>query len=91
MAEELDFVMVMSVNPGYSGQAFIASVLPKIAKIRSLVGDRPLWIGIDGGISASTAAAAVAAGADTLVAATAVFNSAEGIEASIRRLRAAGA
>lgn len=88
-AETLDFAMVMSVNPGYSGQAFIASVLPKIARIRALAAGRSLWIGIDGGISPATAPAAVAAGADTLIAATAVFNAAEGIEASIRRLRAA--
>ena len=65
VAETVDFAMVMSVNPGYSGQAFIASVLPKIARVRALAGGRPIWIGIDGGISATTAAAAAAAGADT--------------------------
>ncbi len=89
VAETVDFAMVMSVNPGYSGQAFIASVLPKIARVRALAGGRPIWIGIDGGISATTAAAAAAAGADTLIAATAIFGAPEGIEAAVRRLRAA--
>lgn len=89
VAETVDFAMVMSVNPGYSGQAFIASVLPKIARVRALAGGRPIWIGIDGGISPTTAAAATAAGADTLIAATAIFGAPEGIEAAVRRLRAA--
>ena len=89
VAETLDFAMVMSVNPGYSGQAFIASVLPKIARVRALAAGRPIWIGIDGGISAATAPAAAAAGADTLIAATAIFGAPEGIEAAVRRLRAA--
>lgn len=89
VAEALDFVLIMSVNPGYTGQAFIPSVLPKIARVRTLTAGRPLRIGIDGGITPATAATAVAAGADTLVAATAIFGATEGIEAAIRRLRAA--
>jgi ribulose-phosphate 3-epimerase len=89
VADALDFVLIMSVNPGYSGQAFIPSVLPKIARVRALVAGGSMWVGIDGGITPATAAAAAAAGADTLVAATAIFGAADGIEAATRRLRAA--
>lgn len=85
----LDFVLVMSVNPGYSGQAFIPNVLPKIGRLRTLLGERPVWIGIDGGISLKTAGQAVAAGADVLMAASAIFRAPEGIEAATARLRTA--
>ncbi len=89
LADLLDFVIVMSVNPGYAGQAFIASVLPKIGQVRALLAGRPAWITIDGGISPRTAASAVAAGADVLVAASAIFDAPEGIEAAVAGLRAA--
>jgi ribulose-phosphate 3-epimerase len=89
LVELLDFVIVMSVNPGYSGQAFIPSVLPKIGRLHALLAGRPAWITIDGGISPLTAAAAVAAGADVLVAGSAIFDAPEGIEAAVARLRAA--
>ena len=89
LGEVLDFVLIMSVNPGYSGQPFLPEVLPKIARVRALLPNRPLWISIDGGISPHTAGKAVAAGADVLVAATAIFDAPEGIEAAAARLRAA--
>jgi ribulose-phosphate 3-epimerase len=89
LAELLDFVFVMSVNPGYSGQPFIPTVLPKIPRVRELLAGRSHWIGIDGGISTHTAGAAVAAGADVLVAASAIFHAPEGAEAAVRGLRAA--
>ncbi|MCL6553980.1 MAG: ribulose-phosphate 3-epimerase, partial [Firmicutes bacterium] len=63
LADVLDFVLVMTVDPGYAGQAFQPAVLPKIARIRRLVGDR-CWIAVDGGISPATAPQAVAAGAN---------------------------
>lgn len=91
LVELLDFVIVMSVNPGYSGQTFIPSVLPKIGRLRMLLAGRPAWITIDGGISPQTAASAVAAGADVLVAGSAIFDAPEGIEAAITRLRASAA
>ncbi len=90
LAEVLDLVLIMSVNPGYSGQPFIATVLSKIPRVRELLAGRPCWIGIDGGISPQTAGAAVAAGADVLVAASAIFHAPEGIEAAARGLRTAG-
>lgn len=90
LTEMLDQVLVMSVNPGYAGQAFITSSLPKVTHLRRLVGPGVL-IGIDGGISPQTAPAAVAAGVDVLIAASAIFQATDGIEAAIARLRAAAA
>lgn len=71
--DKVDLVLVMTVNPGFGGQAFIPGQLDKIRRIRALIGDRPIRIEVDGGINAETAALAAAAGADTLVAGSAVF------------------
>ncbi len=89
LADALDFVLVMSVNPGYAGQPFIPEVLPKIGRLRTLLAGGPIWIAVDGGISPQTASKAVAAGADVLVAASTIFASPDGIEAGTARLRAA--
>ena len=69
----VDLVLVMSVNPGFGGQAFIAAATEKVRKVKALTGARPIRIEVDGGINPQTAGAAVAAGADTLVAGSAVF------------------
>ena len=69
----VDLVLVMSVNPGFGGQAFIPSALEKIARVRSLVGARPIDIEIDGGVTPDNAAAVARAGANVLVAGSAVF------------------
>jgi ribulose-phosphate 3-epimerase len=69
----VDLVLVMSVNPGFGGQAFIASQLDKIAAVRALVGGRPVDIEVDGGVTAGNAAQVVNAGANVLVAGSAVF------------------
>jgi len=71
--DRVDLVLVMTVNPGFGGQAFIASQLEKIRRIRSMIGERRIWLEVDGGVNSQTAAAAVAAGADVLVAGSAVF------------------
>lgn len=71
--DRLDLVLVMTVNPGFGGQSFLESQLEKIARIRSMIGDRPLRLEVDGGITRDNAAAVAAAGADTLVAGSAVF------------------
>ncbi|WP_048645038.1 ribulose-phosphate 3-epimerase [Nitratireductor soli] len=71
--DELDLVLLMTVNPGFGGQAFIPSVVEKIRRIKALIGDRPIDIEIDGGVSPETAGAVVAAGANVLVAGSAVF------------------
>ena len=71
---EVDQVIAMTVNPGLGGQAFIPDVLDKIRTLRSLAGRRPLHIEADGGITAATAPLAAQAGADVLVAGSAVFS-----------------
>ncbi len=69
----VDLVLVMSVNPGFGGQAFIPQAIEKVAQVKGLIGVRPIRIEVDGGINPQTAAEVVAAGADTLVAGSAVF------------------
>ena len=90
MLGEIDLVLVMSVNPGFGGQSFIAGVLDKIRTLRRLIDalGRPVDLEVDGGINAETAAAAIAAGADVLVAGTASFaGGAAAYAANIARLR----
>ena len=72
----VDLVLVMSVNPGFGGQSFISSQLAKIAAIRAMIDrtGRPIELEVDGGIKPETAGAVIAAGADVLVAGTAVFS-----------------
>lgn len=80
-----DLVCVMTVNPGFGGQDFIASQLSKVREVAAMIGDRPIRIQVDGGISPKTAPAAVEAGANVLVAGSAVFNSVgEGGKADLR-------
>jgi ribulose-phosphate 3-epimerase len=69
----VDLVLVMSVNPGFGGQAFIPEVIEKIARIRAMTGARPIDIEVDGGITPDTAPLVTAAGANVLVAGSAVF------------------
>ena len=71
--DNLDLVLVMTVNPGFGGQSFMENQLTKIAKIREMIGSGAVALEVDGGINAMTGAEAVAAGADILVAGTAVF------------------
>ena len=68
-----DLVLVMSVNPGFGGQKFIHSQVDKIARLRGMIGDRPIHIQVDGGVDPKTAGLVVKAGADVLVAGSAVF------------------
>jgi ribulose-phosphate 3-epimerase len=68
-----DMVLLMTVNPGFGGQKFIRSGVEKTRRIRQMIGDRPIHIQIDGGITPETAPLVVAAGADVLVAGSAVF------------------
>ena len=73
LIDMVDLICVMTVNPGFGGQAFIASQLPKIAALRAMIGERPVHLQVDGGVTVETAPAAAAAGADVLVAGSAVF------------------
>jgi len=87
--EKLDLVLLMSVNPGFGGQQFIASVLPKIAEARSRIrkSGRDVWLEVDGGVKAENIAAIAKAGADTFVAGSAIFG-AKDYGATLRDLRA---
>ncbi len=71
--DRLDLILLMTVNPGFGGQKFIPSVVDKVARIKTMIGDRPIHIEIDGGVTAETAPLVTAAGADVLVAGSAVF------------------
>ena len=86
---KLDLVLVMSVNPGFGGQQFIASVLPKIAAARSRIkaSGREVWLEVDGGVKSDNIAEIAQAGADTFVAGSAIFGSRD-YGATIRDLRA---
>jgi ribulose-phosphate 3-epimerase len=89
--DRADLVLVMTVNPGFGGQSFLASQLPKIERLRARIGDRPIWLEVDGGVTAETAPLCVAAGADVLVAGSAVFRGGpDAYAASIAALRGAG-
>ena len=87
--EKLDLVLLMSVNPGFGGQKFIPSVLPKIAEVRRRIDalKRDIWLEVDGGIKTDNIAEVARAGADTFVAGSAVFNSKD-YAATIRDMRA---
>ncbi len=87
--ELIDEVLVMTVNPGFGGQRYIAATESKMATIRRMICEsgRDIDLEVDGGIDARTAGRAVAAGANVLVAGSAVFAHPEGIEPAIRALR----
>jgi ribulose-phosphate 3-epimerase len=89
----VDLILVMSVNPGFGGQKFIPDATEKIRRLRAMAGARPIDIEVDGGITPETAAAVVAAGANVLVAGTAVFRGGnpEAYRANIAALRNAAA
>ena len=70
----LDLVLIMSVNPGFGGQSFIKGAVGKVAATRALIGERPIHIEVDGGVTPATAPDLVAAGADVLVAGSAIFD-----------------
>jgi ribulose-phosphate 3-epimerase len=65
--------LIMTVEPGFGGQKFMEDMMQKVRKTRTLIGNRPIWLQIDGGVSLETIEIACAAGADTFVAGSAVF------------------
>jgi len=91
--DEADLVLVMSVDPGFGGQSFIAEQLEKIRRIRAKIGRRPIHLQVDGGISPETIGGVVRAGADWVVAGSAVFDGGgrESYRRNIAALRKAGA
>ena len=88
--QHVDQVLVMTVNPGFGHQQFIHTTVPKIRRVRGMIeqSKRGCDLEVDGGIDAETAPLAVAAGANVLVAGTAIFGKSEGVTAAITRLRA---
>ena len=96
--EKLDIILLMSVNPGFGGQKFIASTLPKLTEARARInahlasGGKEIWLEVDGGVKADNIAAIAAAGADTFVAGSAVFAAPDddgGYRGIVGKLRAA--
>jgi ribulose-phosphate 3-epimerase len=86
--DRVDLILVMSVNPGFGGQAFIAAMLDKIARVRAMIGSRPIHLEVDGGVAPDNAGACVKAGANVLVAGSAVFKG-RALRENIGALRAA--
>jgi len=89
---ELDLVLIMSVDPGFGGQAFIETAVQRLQAVREMIASSgcKIRLEVDGGINAQTAPKAVAAGADVLVAGSAIFGHADGLAAAVSGLRAAG-
>lgn len=90
--DKIDLILVMTVNPGFGGQSFLHSQVEKIARLRKMIGDRPIWLEVDGGVTPETAPLCTKAGADALVAGSAVFKGGtpEAYGANIAAIRAAG-
>ena len=88
---DVDLILVMTVNPGFGGQKFLDAMLPKIARVRALIeaAALPIQLEVDGGIAAETAGRVAAAGANVLVAGTAVYGNPAGVTDAIRLLREA--
>lgn len=85
--DELDLVVIMTVNPGFGGQKFIKGVLSKVKEVKALIGSRPIEIEIDGGVTAENSKTCVEAGATVLVAGNAVFKGAGTIAQNIASIK----
>jgi ribulose-phosphate 3-epimerase len=85
--DDVDLVLIMSVNPGFGGQRFIPNSLDKLRRLKAMIGDRPVFIEVDGGISPKNALTVREAGAQVLVAGSAIFNAKEPMETVIQKLR----
>ena len=85
--DDVDMFLIMTVEPGFGGQKFMSAMMEKVKQTRIIIGDRPIWLQVDGGISLETIEIAREAGADTFVAGSAVFNSPDPAE-MIMQLRA---
>ena len=85
--DDVDMFLIMTVEPGFGGQKFMIAMMEKVKQTRVIIGDRPIWLQVDGGISLETIEIAREAGADTFVAGSAVFNAPDPAE-MIAQLRA---
>jgi len=86
LLSNIDMLLIMTVEPGFGGQKFMVEMMQKVRRSKALIGDRPIWIQVDGGVSMETIAIAREAGADTFVAGSAVFNAPDPAE-MVRMLR----
>ena len=84
--DDIDMFLIMTVEPGYGGQKFMSEMMEKVGRTRSIIGSRPIWLQVDGGISMETISIAREAGADTFVAGSAVFNAPDPAE-MVKNLR----
>lgn len=89
--DDLDMILVMTVNPGFGGQAFLPSMLPKVRRVREMIerAAHPIYLEVDGGIEPETTERVTAAGANVLVAGTSIYGHPGGVAEGIRLLRAA--
>ncbi len=89
--DDVDLILAMTVNPGFGGQKFISSMLPKIEQLNALIGNRPIDLQIDGGVTAENAGAAAKAGANSLVAGSSIYKAGnlEGYRANVEAIRKA--
>lgn len=85
--DKIDLLLIMTVNPGFGGQSFMPTMLPKIKQARQLISGRDIQIQVDGGITSTTAPDVIAAGATNLVAGSAIFNHPQGYGAAITAIR----
>jgi len=74
LVDDVDMFLIMTVEPGFGGQKFMENMMEKVRRTRKIIGDRPIWLQVDGGISMNTIQIALEAGADTFVVGSAVFN-----------------
>jgi ribulose-phosphate 3-epimerase len=88
LLDQVDMLLIMTVEPGFGGQKFMPEMMDKVRRSKKLIGDRPIWLQVDGGISLETITIAREAGADTFVAGSAVFNSPDPAQ-MVRTLRQA--
>lgn len=88
--DDVDMFLIMTVEPGFGGQSFMSEMVPKIQRTKKLIGSRPIWLQVDGGISEKTIEIAASAGADTFVAGSAVFKADDPAEV-VRKLRSMAA
>lgn len=77
LLDEVDMFLIMTVEPGFGGQSFMHEMMEKVRRTRAIIGDRPIWLQVDGGVSLSTITEAAEAGADVFVAGSAVFGAAD--------------
>jgi len=86
--DDVDMFLIMTVEPGFGGQKFMTDMMSKVSRTRAIIGSRPIWLQVDGGISTETIEIAADAGADTFVAGSAVFNAHDpaAMVASLREL-----